>query len=72
VWEWGIPVEIKEIREPYLHSMPVMAPHPTDPWIITQSMDNQILVVSTKDKFRMNKKKRFLGHLVAGYACQVT
>ncbi|ELR13923.1 EH-binding protein, putative [Acanthamoeba castellanii str. Neff] len=71
VWEWGIPVEIKEIREPYLHSMPVMAPHPTDPWIITQSMDNQILVVSTKDKFRMNKKKRFLGHLVAGYACQL-
>lgn len=29
VWEYGIPVEIKEIREPYLHSMPVLAHHPT-------------------------------------------
>ena len=33
-------------------------------------MDNQILVYST-DNFRQNRKKRFAGHAVAGYACQV-
>jgi len=33
-------------------------------------MDNQILVYST-DNFRQNRKKRFAGHSVAGYACQI-
>jgi pre-mRNA-processing factor 17 len=40
-------------------------------WFIAQSMDNQIMVYSTTDKFRQHKKKSFSGHLVAGYACQV-
>jgi WD40 repeat protein len=33
-------------------------------------MDNQILIYSA-DNFRQNRKKRFAGHSVAGYACQV-
>lgn len=33
-------------------------------------MDNQILVYST-DNFRQARNKRFAGHSVAGYACQV-
>lgn len=39
-------------------------------WFAAQSLDNQILVYST-DNFRQNRKKRFAGHTVAGYACQV-
>jgi pre-mRNA-processing factor 17 len=39
-------------------------------WIACQSLDNQILVYGARDRFRMNNKKRFTGHLVAGYACQ--
>ena len=34
-------------------------------------MDNQILIYSAEDKFRLHRKKRFAGHLVSGYACQV-
>ena len=33
-------------------------------------MDNVLSVYSARDKFRLNRKKRFVGHMVAGYACQ--
>jgi len=71
VWEWGIPVVIKYISEPHMHSMPAIAVHPDGNWFVGQSLDNQILVYSTRDRFRLNKKKRFIGHLTAGYACQI-
>eukprot|EP01116_Phalansterium_solitarium_P023403 TRINITY_DN8175_c0_g1_i1.p1 TRINITY_DN8175_c0_g1~~TRINITY_DN8175_c0_g1_i1.p1 ORF type:complete len:619 (+),score=213.01 TRINITY_DN8175_c0_g1_i1:140-1996(+) len=71
VWEYGIPVVIKYICEPHMHSMPAITLHPQGTWIACQSLDNQILIYSTKDRFRLNKKKRFAGHLNAGYACQI-
>lgn len=43
--------------------------HP-EKYFAAQSLDNQILIYST-DNFRQNRKKRFAGHTVAGYACQV-
>ena len=36
--------------------------------MLMQSMDNQILCYSTQDKFRLNRKKRFTGHVNAGFA----
>lgn len=36
-----------------------------------QSLDNQILVYSADGSFRQNKKKRFAGHTIAGYACNI-
>lgn len=71
IWEWGIPVVIKYISEPHMHAMPSLAAHPTEKFFAAQSLDNQILVYSTKDRFRMHKKKKFTGHMVAGYACQI-
>ncbi|KAH7510741.1 uncharacterized protein LOC125420305 isoform X2 [Ziziphus jujuba] len=71
VWEFGIPVVIKYISEPHMHSMPSISLHPNANWLAAQSMDNQILIYSTREKFQLNKKKRFAGHVVAGYACQV-
>ncbi|OIV90629.1 hypothetical protein TanjilG_01710 [Lupinus angustifolius] len=71
VWEFGIPVVIKYISEPHMHSMPSISPHPNANWVAAQSLDNQILIYSTREKFQLNKKKRFAGHIVAGYACQV-
>ncbi|XP_050372379.1 uncharacterized protein LOC126790253 isoform X1 [Argentina anserina] len=71
VWEFGIPVVIKYISEPHMHSMPAISLHPNSNWLAAQSMDNQILIYSTREKFQLNKKKRFAGHVVAGYACQV-
>ena len=38
---------------------------------LLQSLDNQIVAYSTKDRFRQNRKKTFKGHNTAGYACQV-
>ncbi|CAG8751643.1 950_t:CDS:2, partial [Racocetra fulgida] len=66
-WEFDIPVVIKYIAEPHMHSMPAVTLHPNT----CQSLDNQIVVYGAKDRFRMHRKKRFTGHLVAGYACQV-
>ena len=37
-------------------------------WLATQSLDNQILIYSA-ETFKQNRKKRFAGHTVAGYAC---
>ncbi|XP_008806605.2 pre-mRNA-processing factor 17-like isoform X2 [Phoenix dactylifera] len=71
VWEFGIPVVIKYISEPHMHSMPSISVHPNSNWLAAQSLDNQILIYGTKERFQLNKKKRFAGHIVAGYACQV-
>ena len=43
----------------------------TGKWMAVQSLDNQILVYATSDRFRLNKKKHFKGHSVAGFACQL-
>jgi pre-mRNA-processing factor 17 len=69
-WDFDIPVVIKYIAEPHMHSMPAVTLHPSKKYFAAQSLDNQILVYST-DSFRQNRKKRFAGHAVAGYACQV-
>eukprot|EP00049_Salpingoeca_infusionum_P011764 m.206228 g.206228 ORF g.206228 m.206228 type:complete len:563 (+) comp15020_c0_seq2:3914-5602(+) len=71
VWEWDIPVDIKYIADPSMHSMPSVALHPNNKWMVCQSLDNQILTFSAYDRFRANRKKTFKGHLVSGYACQV-
>jgi len=72
LWDYGTPVTIKYVSEPHMHSMPAIEMHPNGKWILAQSLDNQILVYSTGEKFTLNKKKRFTGHLVSGYACQVS
>ncbi|KAI9322294.1 WD40-repeat-containing domain protein [Dichotomocladium elegans] len=69
-WEFDIPVVIKYIAEPDMHSMPAVTLHPSNKWMACQSLDNQIVVYGARDRFRMNRKKRFAGHLVAGYACK--
>jgi pre-mRNA-processing factor 17 len=33
-------------------------------------LDNQIHVYGAQDRFKVNRKKHFSGHLVAGYACK--
>ncbi|KAI8384374.1 WD40-repeat-containing domain protein [Radiomyces spectabilis] len=69
-WEYDIPVVIKYIAEPDMYSMPSVTLHPNNKWMACQSLDNQIVVYGARDRFRMNRKKRFAGHLVAGYACK--
>ena len=72
VWDYGIPIVIKYVSDPKLHSMPVIAPHPNHNWLACQSMDNQVTVFSARNRFKLNNKKTFRGHKVAGYACGLT
>lgn len=83
-WDFDIPVVIKYVAEPTMHSMPACAVSPNGQsfpsiecrqlipiiakWLAMQSLDNQILIYSS-DTFKQNRKKRFAGHTVAGYAC---
>ena len=70
IWEFGIPVPIKHIADPTLHSMPAVTKSPNDKWLLCQNLDNQITVYTAQDRFKLNRKKVFKGHVVAGYACQ--
>mmetsp|Transcript_20439 Transcript_20439/g.30711 ORF Transcript_20439/g.30711 Transcript_20439/m.30711 type:complete len:613 (+) Transcript_20439:259-2097(+) len=71
VWEWDIGVPIKYISDPTMHSMPVMTLHPSSQFFVGQSLDNQIAVFQAQNRFIMQRKKRFAGHQVSGYACDI-
>lgn len=72
VWDVGIPICLKYISDPTMHSCPVTVLHPNTKWISCQSMDNNVRVYGVLDKFKLNTKKHFNGHLVAGYAAGLT
>ncbi|KAI5809857.1 WD40-repeat-containing domain protein [Peziza echinospora] len=67
-WEYGLPVPIKFIAEPYMYPLVRAVPHPSGKYVAYQSGDNQIVVYASTDKFRQNRKKSFRGHNNAGYA----
>jgi pre-mRNA-processing factor 17 len=69
-WEYDIPVVIKYVADPSMHSMPAVTLSWDKKWLACQSLDNQIMIYSAQDRLRLNRKKLFRGHLVAGYACQ--
>lgn len=71
VWEWDIGVPIKCISDPTMHSMPTMALHPAGLYFAGQSLDNTIVVFQARDRFAMQRKKKFSGHQVSGYACEL-
>jgi pre-mRNA-processing factor 17 len=71
VWEWDIGVPIKYISDPTMHSMPCMTLHPSGLWIAAQSLDNHIAVFQGGTRFALQRKKKFSGHTVAGYACDM-
>lgn len=70
-WEYGIPVPIKFIAEPYMFALTRSAAHPNGKYVAFQSGDNQIVVYGATDKFRQNRKKSFRGHNNAGYGIDV-
>ncbi|GAA5945171.1 hypothetical protein JCM1841_001897 [Sporobolomyces salmonicolor] len=69
VWDFDIPVPIKLIADPTMHSMPAVGLHPNGKWLAATSLDNQIVLFGA-DTFKQNRKKRFAGHTIAGYACE--
>eukprot|EP00658_Telonema_sp_P-2_P005536 TRINITY_DN12073_c0_g1_i1.p1 TRINITY_DN12073_c0_g1~~TRINITY_DN12073_c0_g1_i1.p1 ORF type:complete len:484 (+),score=116.02 TRINITY_DN12073_c0_g1_i1:220-1671(+) len=69
IWEWGLPVVMKHISEPEMHSMPYVCLSPDKKVFVGQSMNNEIHVYAARDKFSQIRKKMFRGHMNAGYAC---
>lgn len=71
VWEWDIGVPIKYISDPSMHSIPCLINHPTERCFVGQSLDNTIVVFQSGGKFSLQRKKKFSGHVVSGYACEM-
>ncbi|XP_031638413.1 pre-mRNA-processing factor 17 [Contarinia nasturtii] len=71
IWEWDIPVDVKYIADPTMHSMPSVTLSPNGKWLACQSLDNKISIFSALNRFKMNRKKSFTGHMVSGYACSL-
>ena len=69
VWEWDIPVDIKYIADAALHAVPAVTQAPNGKWLACQMMDNKIQAFACMNRFKLNPKKIFSGHMVAGYAC---
>ena len=57
--ELSVPMQIKYIADPSMHSIPAVAVHPSKQWFIGTSLDNQIVTYAAKDRFRQNRKKVF-------------
>lgn len=72
VWEYGIPVPIKLVAEPEMHSMPAVAAHPSGKYIACQSLDNQVVIYSALDKVKVQRRKQFRGHGCGGYGIDVS
>ena len=70
VWEFGSTNVLKYIAEEDLASMPSILLHPNKKRILCQSLDNQIMVYSAQDRYKKHRKK-FLGHQVSGFNCQI-
>ena len=70
-WEFGIPVTMKYVADPLMHSMPSTKMHPDGDYLACQSLDNSIKIYSTKDRFREKRNKSFMGHQNAGFACEI-
>lgn len=62
---------MKYIADPTMHSMPSVTQSPNGKWLACQSMDNKIVIFSALNRFKLNRKKTFTGHMVAGYACSL-
>ncbi len=66
-----IPVDMKYIADPSMHSMPAVTLSPNQKWLACQSMDNKVVIFSAINRFKFHRKKTFKGHMVAGYACGI-
>jgi len=68
VWEFGIPVVVKYIAEPTMHSVPSMVLSPNKKVMLGQSMDNKMICYEAFGRFKFQMKRQFKGHINSGYA----
>ena len=44
IWEFGLPVVVKHISEPTIHSIPATVLHPNGKYFCGQSLDNKVII----------------------------
>ena len=71
VWEFGIPTVIKHVSDPTMHSIVSTSLHPNGQYLAGQSLDNKILLFDSENNFKLNRKKKFTGHVTSGYSCGI-
>lgn len=71
LWEFGIPIVAKHISEPNLHAIPYTVLHPNNRHFVGQCLDNRLVVFEARGGFRLNRRKKFVGHMNGGFACSV-
>lgn len=72
LWEFGIPIVVKHISDPEMHAVTSTDVHPNDKYFIGQASDNRIMCYDVKGgMIRLNKKKKFVGHMSAGHSIGV-
>merc|ERR1711977_814776 len=71
VWDYNIPVPIKYISDPTMHSVPTATVHPSGKYWCGQSLDNKIVTYTAGSKVKLMAKRVFKGHINAGYAIQI-
>lgn len=59
VWDFDIPVPIKLIADPSMHSMPAVGLDSKGKWLAATSLDNQIVLFGA-DTFKQNVRRLFL------------
>jgi pre-mRNA-processing factor 17 len=57
--------------DPSMHSIPCLTLHPTQPFIVGQSLNNTIVVLQAGQRFALQRKRIYTGHTVSGYACEI-
>jgi pre-mRNA-processing factor 17 len=71
VWDFDVPVPIKDIAEPGMHSMPAAALHPSGEHMVFQSLNSQAITYSCGTERFQQRGRKFGGHTTSGYACGV-
>jgi pre-mRNA-processing factor 17 len=71
VWDYDLPVTVKYVAEPDMHSMPAAALHPSGSQMLFQSLNNQVITYACGEERFQQRGRKFGGHTTSGYACNV-
>eukprot|EP01080_Neovahlkampfia_damariscottae_P001804 gene1804-946_t len=63
IWEVQVPMVVRKIRNYHMDQIKSVAVHPGGEYFIAQSLDNQIYVFDTTEKYKLHSKKNLTGHI---------